>query len=305
MKLQGTCMHKRLTIILITILLAGRVAAQELNCNVVVNADQIQTSERGVFEDMQTSISQFMSTRKWTNDVFSAEERINCNIIITIDKMPSIGSFNATVQVQSARPIYNTNYESILFNFADREWEFEYVESQPLEFNENTFISNLTSMLAFYAYVIIGLDYDSFGELAGTAYFQKARDIANNAQNSNRQGWDSFGNTRNRYWLIENLTNQQMNPVREGLFTYHRQALDIFEQNADNSRAKVLEVLREINKIKDRYPNSILLISFMDAKSDELVNIFSDGTLQVKREAFDLLTKLDPTKTDKFNKILN
>ena len=280
--------------------------AQELNCNVVVNADQIQTTERAVFKDMQTAISQFMSTRKWTKDEFAPEERINCNIIITLNdnQNSTLGNYTATVQIQSARPVYNTNYESILLNFADREWEFEYLASQPMDYSDNNYINNLTSMLAYYAYIIIGLDYDSFGKLDGTPYFQKARDIVNNAQNANRQGWDSRGNLRNRYWLIDNLTNQQMTPIREGLYTYHRQALDIFDQNAESSRTKVLEVLRDINKVKTRYPNSILLISFMDAKADELVNIFSDGNLQVKREAFDLLVQLDPTKSDKFSKII-
>jgi len=280
-------------------------SGQELNCNVVVNADQIQTTERGVFKDMETAFSQFMSTRKWTSDIFAAEERINCNMIITIDKMPSIGTFSATVQIQAARPIYNTNYESIIFNFADRDWQFEYVESQPLEFNENVFQNNLVSMMAYYAYVIIGMDYDSFGESDGSPYFQKAQDIVNNAQQSNRAGWDSFGSTRNRYWLVENLNNQQMIALRKGMYQYHRLGLDTYDSDKEKSRAMILETLKEMNKTKSRYPNSILIISFMDAKTDELINIFSEGNLQVRREAFDVLTKLDPTQTDKLKVIVN
>jgi len=280
-------------------------SGQELNCNVVVNADQIQTTERGVFKDMETAFSQFMSTRKWTSDIFAAEERINCNMIITIDKMPSIGTFSATVQIQAARPIYNTNYESIIFNFADRDWQFEYVESQPLEFNENVFQNNLVSMMAYYAYVIIGMDYDSFGESDGSPYFQKAQDIVNNAQQSNRAGWDSFGSTRNRYWLVENLNNQQMIALRKGMYQYHRLGLDTYDSDKEKSRAMILETLKEMNKTKSQYPNSILIISFMDAKTDELINIFSEGNLQVRREAFDVLTKLDPTQTDKLKVIVN
>lgn len=279
--------------------------AQELNCNVTINADQIQTSERGVFKDMETTFSQFMSTRKWTSDVFGSEERINCNVIITIDKMPSIGTFSATVQIQVARPIYNSNYESIIFNFADRDWQFEYVEYQPLEFNENVFQNNLVSMMAYYAYVIIGMDYDSFGESDGTPYFRKAQDIVNNAQQSNRAGWDSFGSTRNRYWLVENLNNQQMENVRKGMYEYHRLGLDTYNNDKENSRAVILKSLKEINKVKNRYPNAILIISFMDAKIDELINIFSEGNLQVRREAFDILSKLDPTQIDKLKTIVN
>ncbi len=279
--------------------------AQELNCNVSVNADQIQTSERGVFKDMETAFSQFMSTRRWTNDVFTAEERINCNIIITIDKMPSIGTFSATVQIQASRPIYNTNYESIIFNFADRDWQFEYVESQPLEFNENVFQNNLISMLSYYAYIIIGIDYDSFGELEGSPFFQKAQDIVNNSQQSNRVGWDSFGSTRNRHWLVENLNNQQMTDVRKGIYRYHRLGLDTYDTDKENSRKVILGSLKEMDKVKNQYPNSILIISFMDAKIDELVNIFSEGNLQVRREAYDVLIKLDPTQTDKLKTIIN
>lgn len=279
--------------------------AQELNCNVVVNADQVQTSERGVFKDMETALSQFMSTRKWTNDIFAPEERINCNMIITIDKMPSIGTFSATVQIQAARPIYNTNYESIIFNFADRDWQFEYVESQPLEFNENVFQNNLVSMLAYYAYLIIGMDYDSFEESKGTPHFQKAQNIVNNAQQSSRAGWDSFGSTRNRHWLVENLNNQQMEALRKGMYQYHRLALDTYDSTPEKSRTTILEVLKEMKKVKDRYPNSILIISFIDAKTDELINIFSEGSLQVRREAYDVLTKLDPTQSDKLKVIIN
>jgi len=280
-------------------------SAQELNCNVVVNADQIQTSDRAVFKDMETALSQFMSTRTWTNDVFNPEERVNVNMIITIDKMPSIGTFSATVQIQAARPIYNTNYESIIFNFADRDWQFEYVVSQPLEFNENVYQNNLVSMLAYYAYIMIGMDYDTFSENGGTPYFQKALDIVNNAQQSNRAGWDSFGSTRNRYWLVENLNNQQMIGMRKGAYRYHRLGLDTYDADQEKSRIEILNALKEMEGVKKQYPNSILLIAFLDAKVDELVNIFSEGNLQMKRQAFETLSKLDPTQTDKFKSIIN
>lgn len=171
------------------LLFSMSIYGQELNCNVQINAEQVQTSEREVFKDMETAFTQFMSTRKWTNEVVLPQERINCNLIITINSMPNIGSFSATVQIQSARPIYNSNYESIMFNFADREWDFEYVQSQPIEFTENNYINNLSSLLAYYAYIIIGLDYDSFGELSGAPYFLVAQNIVNNAQQANRTGW--------------------------------------------------------------------------------------------------------------------
>lgn len=279
--------------------------AQELNCLVKINADQVETTERRVFKDMETAFRQFMNDRKWTDDTYEQDERINCVLNITIDQMPSIGNFRATVQIQSARPVFNTNYETILLNFADRDWQFEYVESQPLDFNDNIFLSNLTSMLAYYAYIILGMDYDSFSELGGTDYYQKALDIVTNAQQSNRPGWEQIGSNRNRYWLVENFTNTQMEEVRRGLYTYHRLALDTFSDEPEGSRKEVLKVLQSVQKVRQNNPNSILVISFMDAKSDELINIFSEGNIQVRRQAYDILALLDPSKREDFKAIIS
>ncbi|TRX52019.1 DUF4835 family protein [Fulvivirga sp. M361] len=279
--------------------------SQELNCRVKVNAEQVQSSDRSLFTDMENAFNQFLNDRQWTDDNFENFEQIKCNIIITLENtQASIGNFEANVQVQSARPVYNTNYESILLNFADRDWQFEYVQSQPLQFNDNTFQANLTSILAFYTYIILGLDYDSFGELGGTEYFQKALDVVNNAQQSNRPGWDALGSTRNRYWLVENLTNSQMIELRKGLYKYHRLALDTYGEDPAKSRKLIIEVLREFRKVWNIYPNSILVIAFLDAKSDELVNLFSEGDLQVRREAYDILSAMDPSKASDYEKII-
>jgi hypothetical protein len=219
-------MRKLLLIFTIAFPLAGW--GQELKCAVTINASQIQTSDAGIFKDMENAIEQFMNTRKWTNDTYKNHEKINCNFLITISKMPSIGNFTASVQVQSARPVFNSNYTSLLFNFADREWEFEYIESLPLEYNDNTYTSNLTSMLALYAYLIIGIDYDSFSELGGTPYFQKALAVVNNAQQSSLPGWQAIGSNRNRYWIVENFNNPQMLDLRKAIYTYHSKGLDTF-----------------------------------------------------------------------------
>lgn len=280
------------------------VLAQDLNCDVIINADQIQTSDRRVFQDMETAIENFMNGRDWTPDEFKVEERIKCSLSINLVSMPSIGSFSATVQVRSSRPIYNTNYESILLNFADRDWNFDYIESMPLEFNQNSYTTNLTSMLAFYAYVILGMDYDSFGELAGEQFYQIAQVIVNNAAQSGFPGWSGLESTRNRFSLIDDLTNQQMQGLRKGLYSYHRQGLDIFAEKPEEAQKNVLKVLEEIKTIKARYPGSIFVISFFDAKTDELVNIFSEGAMQEKRKAFELLSNLNPNKADTYRKIL-
>jgi hypothetical protein len=279
--------------------------AQELNCTVTINATQIQTSDRGIFRDMKTGIEQFLNTRKWTNDAFKAHEKINCNFLITVTKMPSIGSFVASVQIQAARPVYNTNYSSLIFNFADRDWEFEYIESLPLEYNDNTYTSNLTSMLALYAYLILGVDADTFSELGGTPYFQRALIVVNNAQQSNRPGWQSLGSSnRSRYWIVENFNNPQMVDLRKTLYTYHRLALDTFDQDPDKSRQIILKGLGEVKKVRDINPNSILVVSFFDAKSKELANIFSSGNIQIRREAYDIITSIDPSNRTNYEKMI-
>ena len=280
------------------------VAAQELNFKVTVNADQIQSSDRTVFKDMERAFSNFLNTRKWTGDSFKNYEKINCTMFLNISKMPSIGNFVANMQVTVARPVYNSNYETVLFNFADREWEFEYIESLPLEYNDNTYMTNLTSMLAYYAYIVLAMDYDSFSELGGNTYVQKALTVVNNAQSSNRVGWAALGSNRNRYSLVADLNNQQMIDLRKNTYRYHRLGLDVFDKSPDESRKVVLDVLRNVKKVFTTYPNSILMISFFDSKSAELVNIFSEGDLSVRREAFDILTAIDP-KRNIYQKIIS
>ena len=295
---------RNIFLIFVVLSLPFRGIGQELKCSVSINASQIQTSDAGVFKDMDNAIEQFMNGRKWTNDTYKNHEKIICNLLITITRMPAIGSFSASVQVQSARPVFNSSYNSLLFNFADREWEFEYIESMPLEYNDNTFTGNLTSMLAFYAYLIIGLDFDSFSELGGTPYFQRALNVVNNAQQSGLAGWQALGSNRNRYWIIENLNNPQMVELRKAIYNYHRHGLDTFETDPEKSREVILNGLKEIKKARDVNPNAILIVSFFDAKGKELANIFSDGNIQIRRQAYDIITSIDPSNRSNYEKIL-
>ncbi len=218
--------------------------------------------------------------------------------------MPAVGSFQATVQVQSARPVYNSNYSTLVFNFADREWEFEYIESLPMEFNDNNYTTNLTSMLAVYAYLIIGVDYDTFSELGGTPYFQKALAVVNNAQQSNRPGWQAQGSNRSRYWIVENFNNAQMVDLRKALYSYHRLALDTFDKDPDKSRTLIMKGLKDIKKIRDINPLSVLVVSFFDAKGKELANLFSSGNIQIRREAYDVITAIDPSNRGSYEKMI-
>jgi hypothetical protein len=291
--------------VLLTGLAASNAVAQELNCIVTINVGpKVQTTDRTVFTDMKNAFQQFLNTRKWTNDNYLPHEKINCSILININDMPAIGIFSASVQVQAARPVYNTNYNSLIFNFADRDWEFDYLESQPLEFNDNTFTSNITSLLAFYAYVILGMDYDTYSELGGTPHFQKALQVVNNAQSSNRPGWQSVGSIRNRYWLIENIINTQFTDIRKASYSYHRLGLDTFDKDADASREVILKGLMDIKKARDINPNAILIIAFFDTKGRELANIYSEGELPVRREVYDLITTMDPSNRSSYEKII-
>jgi len=273
---------------------------QELNCRVIVDAQQVQTTERAVFSEMETEFAQFLNTTKWTNDDFEEEEVITCNLLITISEMPSIGVFSASVQILSSRPIYNSSYESVVMNFADRDWQFEYVQSQPLQFNENSFINNITSLLAYYAYIIIGFDYDTFSELGGSPYFDKAFEIVNIAQNSNYPGWQQFNSVRNRYWLVENLRSPQLEPLRKAYYSYHRNGLDMIMEERQEAETTIVQALGEIQKANRARPRSILLISFMDAKSEELIQVFTESPLPTKRQVYNLLNNIDPARTDQY-----
>lgn len=299
-------MLKALYIFALVLISISTGIGQELNCQVIVDDQRAQTSDRQVFRDMEQAFARFMNDRKWTTDEYAPEERINCNLSIIIQSMPAIGSFNATVQIQSSRPIYNSDYSSIILNFADKDWQFQYIESTPLDFGDNVFTSNLTSMLAFYAYIIIGLDNDSFAEYGGEEQFKKALDIVNMAQEANGTGWQAFQSNRNRYWLSENLVNQDLRPIRKGLYTYHRLALDKFEQtqNQDAARALILGVLKDIQAADRNIPNSILKISFFDSKKNELAKIFEKGNPASKREAYNLLMELNPSSSEIYQSVI-
>jgi hypothetical protein len=291
---------------LIVFLIPSLLLCQELNCRVIVNAQAIQSSDPSTITEMEVAFSEFLNNTKWTSDQFEIEERINCNIILTLNDQsdPALGKYQASVQVLSSRPIYNTNHETILLNFADRDWTFEYVSSQPIIYNENSFIDNLSSLLSYYALVIIGLDYDSFGKLRGEAYFNLAWRVVTNAQNSGYNGWDQFNSIRNRYWLVENLLNAQMKPIREASYQYHLQGLDHFLETPEEARKMISESIQKILKVNQARPRSILTISFLDAKTDELSQIFSKGDPSLRKRTYNMLVNIDATKRSDFAKMI-
>lgn len=286
------------------VLCSNVLLAQELNCRVQVNAVKIETTDRKIFVKMEEEFAKFMNETKWTDDRFENEERITCGLNITLESQPAIGSFKATVQVIGARPIYNSTYESVLINFADRDFDFDYTESQPFDFNSNTFITNITSLMGYYAYMIIAADYDSFESLGGQPYYEKAWEVVNNAQQSNYGGWDQFNSVRNRYWLAENMLNTISEPMRKALYSYHLNGLDVMIDRPEEARKNILEVLKVVQQVNRSRPRSIIVISFLDAKMDEIVSVMSKGNISLRREAYNILKQIDPSRLDEFKAIL-
>ncbi len=302
----------RKILILILFLSSLTSKAQELNCKVQVKfGPKAEGTDQGILQDMETSFEQFMNERRWTNDNFEIGERIDCNLIVTIDKVISASNFTATVQIQSARPIYNTNYSSILLNlsksYSDRNWDINYTQSQSLDFNENSIQNNLTAMLAFYAYTIIGMDYDSYSQLGGTMYFEKAKKIALGATQtfSNDNGWkQQISPPRNRFWLADDMNNKQLETVRIATYNYHRLGLDVFDAQPNEARAAILGAIKDVQKAYKIKASSYIVTLFMYAKTDELINIFSKAAPATKKEAYNILVDILPTKTEQFKKIL-
>jgi len=276
--------------------------AQELNCTVQINSNQIQGTNKSVFNTLNKSILEFMNNRKWTELSFSNEERIECSLSIIVKKVDG-DAFTSEIQIQSRRPIFNSTYNSTLFNFKDVDFTFNYKEFDQLQMNENTITSNLTAVLAYYAYIIIGYDLDSYSRLGGTSSFQAAESIVNSAQGASLIGWKAFESTRNRYALINNLLDEAFKKYRNYFYEYHRLGLDEMSTNSANARARIAEglpILRETNRST---PSAIVISSFLDAKNDELINIFSKATSQEKTDAIQILSDINPTQSARYEKI--
>lgn len=277
--------------------------AQELNCSVQILSPQLQNSaDKKIFQTLQQSIYEFMNNRKWTNDVFQQDERIECSMVITITAK-SNDAIDGSIQVQARRPIYKSSYNSLLVNILDKNFSFKYVEYQPLEFVENTFTSNLTSILAYYAHVIIGTDYDSFSLEGGTPYFQKAQTIVSNAQSSSDKGWKFNEDDHNRYWIVENILNSTFKPLRECIYKYHKNGFDAMAEDLLTGRSAVLSSLELLKKVFESKPSSYSLQIFFLAKADEIVNLFTPAEPVEKNKVTALLNEIDPANSVKYNKI--
>ncbi len=277
--------------------------AQELQCEVRLNTDRVQITDRQIINDMERAMSDFMNTRRWTSDVVRPEERIKCKIYVTLQEVPQVGTYKAIVQVASQRPVFGTGYETPLLSVVDKGWEFDYLPSQPLQFAENSYTSTLSSLLSFYAYMIIGMDHDSFQRLGGSPYYDRALQILTNtsSQVGNNPGWSSRDDTRARYWLLTNVQDPQLEPFRVALYQYFRLGLDRFAEKPEEARAAIVLGLQGIRDAANRRPGTAIVRAFFEAKADELTNIFkNDPKRDEKAAMYTLLTEVDASNTQKY-----
>lgn len=294
----------RIVVLILFMSIGTSLFAQEFQCAVQVVSPSIQGTNKKVFETLQKEIMEFMNNQKWTKDVFKPEERIDCNILINVAEQISIDEFKGSIQIQARRPVFNSAYHSVLFNHQDVDMHFKYVEYEPLIYNPNNFDSNLVGVLAYYAFIILGMDYDSYQPSGGTPYFQEAEQIVSRAQNAVQSGWKSFESQRNRYWLVENILNEYHRPLRQCMYTYHRRGLDVMSDKVEDGRASILKSLEQLRKVQRQRPGSFYMQVFFTAKSDELVNIFEESFSMEKGRAVEILNEVDPSNNKKYEKLL-
>lgn len=280
--------------------------AQEFNFNVTLNSEKATTTDKKVFESLELTLKDFLNSQKWTEDEFEPEERIDCNVQLTIIEELSANSFKADFIIRATRPVFNSDYQTTLLSYADKGITFEYEPYQPIEYSDNVFTTNLASILAFYSYTILGLDYDSFSPYGGEKYFQKAQDILNAVPpnlTGTYKGWRALDGNRNRYWLIESILSPRTRKLRQAMYDYHRQGLDVMAENVDLGRAKLSKVLDVVEEVNKNYPNAMIIQMFTLAKGDEIVEIFKGGNKNQQDKAIRILTRLDASSANKYRKI--
>ena len=297
-------MKHKLIIFIFFFFISQIVSSQEFLGSVQISASQIEGTDRDAFREMRDALNQFVNNTSWTNFAFEPEERIECTILLTLLERVSSDQYRGKLNLVLRRPVFNSNYNTNLLNYVDKDVDITYTEGEPLIFAENTFTSNLSSLMAYYLYIFLGLDGDSYSKLGGTPYFEKAQQIVQDAQNAAEPGWKAFEDMRNRYWLVENLMNQQYRPIREAIYEHHRKGIDQMYENAEKGRAAVAESIKLLFKADRAKPGSFLMRLYLDAKRDEIINIFSEGSPTMKAEVVNNIKELDPANGDNYSKIL-
>lgn len=275
-------------------------SAQELSTRVQVLAPTVPNINKRNVEVLQNTIRDFLNNNKWSNETYTPVERIECNFVITLTAWDGNSTYKAEAQIQSSRPVFNTAYNSTLLNISDKDFDFNYSEGQSVDFSDQNFISNLSSLLSFYAYTIIGLDKDSFSKLGGTLFYNKAQNILNITQVSGNKGWKAFDGLRNRYWLNENLQNKSFEDLRKFIYDYHLNGLDRLQEDPAKGAKKIISLLSDLKQLDKQKIGSIFPNMYLATKADELVNVLSLTDPQDKIKAYNLLSDIDPANLNKY-----
>jgi hypothetical protein len=296
---------KKLLLLMICLAIISSLTAQDIDCQITVSAPQVAGTDRNVYTSLQQALYEFINNRKWTNRTFHMEERVPMTIMINISDRLGSEDFKATLNLVLSRPVLNTAYNTVLVNYIEKDFQFRYVEHQPLDFMEGTYSSNLTSTVAFYIYMFLGIEFDSFSPQGGTPYYEKAQSIVNAAQNAQEPGWKGYESDKNKYWLVENYTNPSNNALRDYLYKFHRLGLDQMYDKLDLGRNSISESINDLKSIYDSKPNLMALQLVLDAKRDEFVNVFSDQRVSPMEKVAvqNILKEIDPANSSKYNAI--
>jgi len=282
----------------------GGAQAQEFNATVVINSQQVQNVDPQVFQQMERDIRDYLVNTRFTEHVFLPEERIRMQLIITVNRAPSVDRFETTMTISCKRPVYNSTYETLAYRFQDDLANFNYVPFQPLQYSENTFVSNLTSLLNFHALMALGFDYDTFSQSGGVPYFQRARDVLNLAVNGGEVGWQAIDGTQTRYWMAENILNNSYGALHEIYYAYHRQGLDVMYEDLDAGRKAIMGAIEKLNALFVQNPNIYMNRVFLDAKWQELIDIMKGGFAEDKQKFIRIMQQLDARRIDKYGQVL-
>ena len=303
---------KILILISFFVLFLQKARSQEFQANVTVLSNRISTSvDKQIFTTLQNALYNWINGRKWTNVAFNQNEKIQCSFLLNLSGATDNNTYTAQLTIQTGRTIYNTSYQSPLMNYMDESVTFKYIQYQEMDFNENRvggtdpLTANLTAVFAYYAYIIIGLNFDSYGQHGGDVYFQKAQNIVNNAPETNAvNGWKPFDGLRNRYYLIENLTNPKYNPIHDAIYNYYRMGLDQMFDHQDDARKGVMNALIAFNTINNEFPNIMFLQFFFQGKGAEMGNVFKQGNPDEKSRALEILSRIDISNLSQYKQDL-
>jgi len=293
-------MMKLLCLYILLVCCSCIAAAQDLNARVQVVSPKIQSTNKRVFQTLETAMKDFLNGRKWSADAILPQERIDCNFVLNITSWDGNSGFSGELQVQTSRPVFNSTYTSTLLNTLDKDVDFTYSEGQTIDYTDQNFQSNISSIMAFYAYIIVGLDYDTFSRYGGTPYFAAAQTVAVNAQTSSYKGWKAFDGTVNRYWLAENLNNKLYQPLRSFMYDYHRNGLDMMAENAGKGRKAISAIIPTLSQLDRQRVGSMFPLVFFTAKCDELISIFAKADSQDRLQAMNVLSQIDPANGLKY-----